>query len=302
VAKPALPVLGVPTLWFGAWHMARELGLKEIAINYSHAPETLRAAAADADLLAAAGVRFHFSDESAELLGSSGGLWKIRQWVGDSPLAVFNGDCIAMPGWKRVLKQHQRGKGLMTMHLRPHQDSKEAYTVVVADAHSRVTGFLPKAASGVMFTGASIVEGLALRRLPEGKSELMATLLKPLSDERQLFCAVEDGPWLDTGSPVTYADAHFNLMAALPAFRPLVEMKMREEAPGIWVPRHWPAGPWKAKVTGPVCFYGEYSQWKALLSDAKTQIGPRVVAMAPPPAGKNVMLNEIFFAGGSIPV
>ena len=302
VAKPALPVLGVPTFWFGAWHMARELGLTEIAINFSHAPDTLRAAALDPDLIAASGVKFHFSDESSELLGSSGALWKIRDWVGASSLAVLNGDCICLPTWKRLQKQHQKAKGLMTIHLRHHQGSAESYTVVQCDAHGRVTDFLPKAQSGVMFTGASLIEGLALRRLPTGKSELMATLLKPLSEERQLFATVEDVPWLDTGSPATYAEAHFSLLAVLPALRPLVELKMRETAPGVWVPRGWPAGRWRATVQGPACLYGEYDEWRPFLDDPSSSIGPRVVALVAPPRGSKPLGGEIYFAGGRIPV
>ena len=40
IAKPALPVMGVPTFWFGIWHMAKTLGIKEFAINCGHTNET----------------------------------------------------------------------------------------------------------------------------------------------------------------------------------------------------------------------------------------------------------------------
>lgn len=301
VAKPALPVLGVPTFWFGAWHMARELGITELAINCGHAPETLRRAVEDPELAAHTGIKFHVSDESGGILGSSGGVARIRDWVGDDTLAVFNGDCICFPDWKKLLKTHQKSKGAMTMHLRRHAGSAEAYTAVDVDAHGRVLGFGPKSRDGVMFTGAYILDPAGMKMLPAGASELMATLLSPLSIGRQLYGAVEDLPWIDTGTIATYAAAHFGALSALPAARELVDLKMREVSPGVFFPKSWEEGGVKCKVAGPAVFYGGQKSWDAALKDGSRAFGPRFIGFDAP-AGAGPCADQIHFESKAIPV
>ena len=283
-AKPALPVLGIPAFWFGAWHLAKELSASELAINMSHLAPTVRDAAADQALTAFTGVRFHFSDESDELLGSSGALWKLRDWIGSGTLAVCNGDSICFPPWKRMLEQHRRTKALITMHVRAFANEADQYTDIKVADDGRITALAPKAASGVMFDGPYLFEPELLARLPAGVSELRPTLLEPLMAEGKLYAVREDIPLIDVGTVASYARAQFELLRIMPQARPLVEAKMREENSGVWVPRDWKHASGKPGFTGPVVMTGNQEEWAC----HSIFYGPHFVGIEPPPPGAKI--------------
>lgn len=279
-AKPALPVLGVPALWFGAWHMKRELGVSEIAVNLSHLPETVRDAGEDQDLRAATGISFHYSDESSQILGSSGALWKLKNWIGKHEvLAVSNGDSISLPSWKKMVEFHRKSNALMTIHVRNHHQSLEAYTNVELDSGGQVKALSEKSFSGVMFSGSYLLDASLIAELPQGPSELRPSLMEPLIAKGKLFAFQEDIEWFDTGTISSYAHTQFELIRALPEVRELVEVKMREESAGVWVPRTWPHGSNRPAFDSPVVVTGEQSGWAA----HSIVLGPRFLGIEPPP-------------------
>lgn len=281
-AKPALPVVGIPTLWFGAWHIKRELGISQLALNVSHLPETVREAAQDADLSRATGVRFHFSDESDQVLGSSGALVKLgAAWIGDQTLVVSNGDSICFPSWKRMLEFHRKAGAALTLHVREFAQAAEAYTNINVESDGRISSFGAKERDGIMFSGCYLFEPSLLSRLPAGVSELRPSLLEPLAKEGKLYAYREDCEWFDTGTVTTYAQTQFELLKKLPACRDLIEMKMREEAPGCWVPRNWLRNSGKPALQAPAIMTGDQSRWAA----AASVFGPSFIGIEPPMPG-----------------
>ncbi|MBI3544453.1 MAG: hypothetical protein HY075_14370 [Deltaproteobacteria bacterium] len=286
-AKPSLPVVGIPALWYGAWHIKRELAIAEIAVNMSHAPETVREAGNDGELQRSTGIRFHYSDESDRILGSSGALWKLAPWVDEKLLAVCNGDSICFPGWKKMLEFHGDRHALLTLHVRAFDGADEPFTNVEVAPDGRVLGFGAKATSGVMFSGNYLLEPELLKRLPAGVSELRPTLLEPLIKERRLYAYREDTAWFDTGNVAAYARAQFELLSKIPAARELVETKMREEKSGCWVPRDWVHGADPA-LQGPVVLSGGQGEWATL----NCVYGPRFVGIEAPPPGVSVPFSN----------
>lgn len=293
-AKPALPVLGIPSLWYGAWHLQRELKPKAFALNASHLPQTVRDAGNDPALCEFTGIDFHYSDESAGILGSSGALWRLSSWIGRATLAVCNGDTIGFPSWRRMLEFHRASKAAITLHARAHAGSAEAYTDLKIDERGRVTAFGEKATSGLMFSGSYLFEPRLLERLPPGASELRATLLEPLIRERKLFAFREDMPWFDTGSVASYAQTQFELLKKIPQARPLVERKMREVALDAWIPSDWSLDAAAAlKLSGPVALTGGLRGW----TQVAKQFGPKFIGIEPPPAGLAIPTsNAIVFS------
>lgn len=276
VAKPALPVLGIPTVWYSLLHLARSLQLSEIAVNISHAPDTMKKVLDDPTFRSMIGIPIYISDETSEILGSSGALWKLKDWVGNSTLAVVNADCICPLNWRRLEKQHQRSKGLMTIHVRKHESSPESYTDIEIDAYSRVISFREKTSSGTMFSGAYFIEPEALKRLPAGKSELKNTLLDPLSKERILFACSEEVSWLDTGSISTFAQTQFELLRQVPDFRDLVSHRMKEVRSGSWIPIEWESTDGITLVS-PCVLNGNKSQW--MKANSVVQYGPNFIGL-----------------------
>lgn len=286
-AKPSLPVLGIPSLWFGAWHLKRELGLSEFAINLSHAPETVRAACEDEALKKFTGIAFHYSDESDGILGSSGALWKLKDWIGSSLLAVSNGDSISFPAWKKMLEFHKKSGAALTIHARSHSQSLEAYTDIKTDQAGKVTAFGEKAASGMMFSGSYLLEPALLSRLPAGASELRPSLLEPLVKEGKLFAFKEDIDWFDTGTIQSYAQTQLQLLRSLPEAKELVQVKMREESREAWVPRDW-SHTGQPALVGPVVLTGSHSEW----ATAAMMLGPRFIGIEPPLPGVKIPTRD----------
>ncbi|MBI3557584.1 MAG: hypothetical protein HY074_15090 [Deltaproteobacteria bacterium] len=283
-AKPSLPVVGIPAFWYGAWHLKSELRIQSYMLNVSHAPDTMRAAAEDAELKRFSGIPFKYSDESAQVLGSSGALAKLSDWIGSDLLAVCNGDCICFPAWTRMAEFHRASKALITLHVRSFANSAEPYTNIQVAADGRVTALGEKSDRGIMFTGGYLFEPELLARLPQGVSELRPSLLEPLVKEGRLFAFHEDLEWFDTGSVATYAAAQFELVHKLPRARELIEVKMREDAVGCWVPRSWSRNAGKPGLSHPVVMTGVQSEWAA----HGAVFGPRFIGIEPPPPGMKI--------------
>lgn len=288
-AKPALPVVGVPALWYSAWHIRNEIGsnLSGVAMNAGHAPKSLRAAGEDAELFEALKIKFHYSDETACILGSSGALWKLKNWIQEetAPLAVVNGDSICLPSWRRMVEFHERSKASITLHVREFKGGAEPYTNVLQRKDGRITGFGPKTASGLMFSGAYLIDPKQIDRLPEGVSELRPSLLEPLAREGGLYGFREDVDWLDCGTVASYAEAQFQVLRLMPKVRTLIETKMREIARDVWIPRSWNQKTWaKVKFRAPIVLSGDESGWlRAVGRLARGELGPRFAGIVPPP-------------------
>lgn len=281
-AKPAFPVIGVPTFWFSSWHVAREFECNNhIAINLSHAPKSIIEAVNDKDLKKFTGISFHLSDEKTSLLGSSGALWKLKSWVGNETLAVTNGDSICFPNFKEMLAHHRQKKALMTLHLRPFKSKHESFTDVKVSSNSWITSLGKKQNHGTMFSGTYLLEPELIARLPAGVSELKTSLLEPLIKEEKLCGFVEDINWLDIGSIQALARANFELLSFFPQVKPLVELKMQELESKVWVPRTWKKDQIKSlKLKSPCILLGLSHEWASL----HQQYGPNFLGLSPPNA------------------
>jgi mannose-1-phosphate guanylyltransferase/phosphomannomutase len=264
-------------------------------INVGHAPDTLRSAAAEPALSRFADIDFKVSDESSEILGSSGALAKLSDWVGNELLAVVNGDVVNFPSWKKMVAFHrQRGAGI-TLHSRPFDGGTEPYTHLKLDAHGRITNFVDKQKAGIMFSGAYLIEPEILKRLPTGKSDLRKTLLEPMAaavnKDPGLFAFEEKSEWLDCGNVTAFAAAQFELLKRFSAARPLVEATMKEISPGCWVPREWKAA--GMKFTPPAVVCGLESDW---IRSGLSSAGPCFAGLAAPQARLQEWKNVLVFS------
>lgn len=271
IAKPALPVVGIPTLWYSIWSILRDLQPEKWFVNVGHAADTVHTAVDLPELKNFARISVEFSDESSEVLGSSGALWKIKNRVGSDRLLVVNGDSICFAPWRKMLDFHLARKALLTMHVRSFESS-ESYTNVILDSKGLVTGFGEKTQKGTMFSGAYIIEPSVLERLPIGVSQLKSTILDPLAQEGGLFAYKEDCEWFDTGTVGAFFSSQFSVPTKLRAARPLIETMMTEASPGVWLPKSWGASR-KSRIAfkTPVVCVGRAENWE----NANGVLGPR---------------------------
>lgn len=289
-AKPSLPLLGVPLLWFPAWHINKELQLSAFAINSGHAPESIRQACTDEHMHWFTNIIFHISDESKQILGSSGALWKLKHWVGNDLLAVMNGDTVCFPNWKEMLNFHLAKSASVTLHVRSFQNfqnTNEGYTDLQLDSSGKVLALNSKASSGTMFTGSYFIEPSVVQGLPDGVSELRPTVLEPLIQKGMVYAYKEEIDFLDLGTLHGYTHAQFDLLRRFPQTRELVELKLREVQQGVWIPQSWRNRNLPALIS-PTILMGELEQWEKVSS----VFGPRFLGLEPPAPGMKIPFSN----------
>ncbi len=107
LAKPALPVRGIPMIAYALRWLA-EHGVREVAVNLHHLPETVRDAALD---WCPEGVTLHFSHEQ-HLLDTGGGIKRVHEFLAESdPSIVLAGDMLFDFDLEREIELHlSRGR------------------------------------------------------------------------------------------------------------------------------------------------------------------------------------------------
>lgn len=86
--KPLISV-GGETLIERHVNRLRQAGITELVINISHLREQIIEKLGDGSRY---GVRIHWSDEQDNSLGTGGGIYHARRWLGDDPWLVINTD------------------------------------------------------------------------------------------------------------------------------------------------------------------------------------------------------------------
>lgn len=133
VAKPVLPVLGIPLVaWPLAW-LARH-GVTEVVLNLHHLPEAVREAA---EAWAPAGLAVRFSEEPV-LLGTGGGIRRAAAFLRESdPSIVVSGDMICDLDLGALIARHRARGDRMTTALRADPRAERFGTIGI-DADGRV--------------------------------------------------------------------------------------------------------------------------------------------------------------------
>jgi mannose-1-phosphate guanylyltransferase len=211
LAKPALPVLNRPLILWTLERLARH-GLRDVAINLHHLPDTVRAAVDEGKRL---GLRVTFSFEPS-ILGTGGGPRGLRRFFDDGPFLLVNGDVLFDFDLTGLAAQHRASGALATLVLRPNPDARR-YASVVTRSDGRIVS-LPgvrrrRRGRRWLFTGVQILEPSLLERLPEGPSDTVRDLYAPLVDGDALLLGTPlRGRWLDLGTPELYRRGQLALL------------------------------------------------------------------------------------------
>ncbi len=222
-AKPVLPVLNRPLLH---WTLARlrGAGVRDVVVNLHHLPETVVSALGDGRPL---GLRIRYSREDV-ILGTGGGPREVRDFFGDEPFLLVNGDVLFEMDLRALVRRHREAGACATLALRPNPDPT-AYSPVVTDRRGRILAIAgrPAPAHGTvsLFAGVHVMEPALLERLPAGPSDSVRDLYVPLLAEGAELLGVRTrGAWFDLGRPSLYLAAQLRL---LPRGRPAVDRTAR---------------------------------------------------------------------------
>lgn len=210
-AKPALPVLNRPLLHWTLLAL-RRAGVREVVINTHHRPGSVRRALLESGVPGQRVRCFH----EPRVLGSIGGVRRLRAILGEGPFLLVNGDMAFDLDLRRLIARHRRAQALATVSLQPFPKTG-AYGAVVTDARGRVVSFAgqPRPARGRAwhFTGVQVIDPRILARLRPGYAETARDLYGPLIAEGGLLLGVPlRGPWYDLSSPYLYLASQMELL------------------------------------------------------------------------------------------
>ncbi len=214
--KPMLPVGNVPLI-VHALELLKRAGITEVAINTHHRGDHLTEYLGDGS---AFGVELFWSHEEGDILGTGGGVKKIRDFLGDEPAVICNGKIVTTVDLGEVIAFHRALGALGTMVLKPDPDAGR-WGSIGASSDGRLASILGKNARGeevpaapTMFTGISVVEPAFIDTLPEGPSCMVRQGWKPLfAAGRPLggFVMGADDYWWEHSTPARYLEGNRNL-------------------------------------------------------------------------------------------
>src|SRR5258705_6800737 len=133
--KPAVPFLNKPIVAFSVEYLKLH-GITDIVVNLHHQPDSVRQALGDGSEL---GVKLTYSYEP-EILGTAGGLDKVRDFLSDDDFVVINGKIITDINLAEAIETHRNRKAIATMVLR-HNPKHEHYSNVEVDDKCDIVRF-----------------------------------------------------------------------------------------------------------------------------------------------------------------
>jgi NDP-sugar pyrophosphorylase family protein len=162
------------------------------------------------------GASLTFRDEQPNVLETAGGIWNVRDLLGDGTFAVYNGDILSELPIERAFRAHFDRGNEVTMVLR---SSGGPLQVAFDAASGRVTdiGKLVDAAAGprFLFTGIYLVNSNFIARIPAAtKISVVPIFCDMIRAGAKLGgIVIDDGHWWDLGSREHYLDVHRDLAA-----------------------------------------------------------------------------------------
>jgi NDP-sugar pyrophosphorylase family protein len=152
-----------------------------------------------------------------EPLGTGGAIKFASRGVDDTVL-VFNGDVLTQTNLNAVIRHHRMCSARATIVLTP-VSNPSAYGLVETDQQGNVRRFVEKPAleqitCNTINAGIYILEPETFDRIPDDVASSIERDYFPslVNDGERFVSYVEQGYWLDIGSPSSYVQAHRDLM------------------------------------------------------------------------------------------
>ena len=216
--KPMLPVAGVPVTEHQIAR-AREAGVTRIVLGTSYKAEVFRDYFGDGR---AFGVELVYAVED-QPMGTGGAIRHAAAHLTsgpDEPVLVFNGDVLTGVDLTHLVAEHARTGAAVALYLTRVPDPR-AFGLVPTDADGRVTAFLEKPTTpeeivtDQINAGCYVFRRSVIDQIPTGR---------PVSVERETFPGlldraerlqgvVDDGYWLDLGTPLDFVKGSADLVS-----------------------------------------------------------------------------------------
>ena len=142
-------------------------------------------------------------------LGTAGAARHALNRIRGERCLVLNGDSFCRIDFNHLLNTHLKRQARATLWLVP-MDGCRRYGTVVVGANDTITSFREKTAvarAGLINAGIYLVERETIAGIPEGRAVSWETDVFPSMIGRGLCAVAGTGPFLDIGTPESFAEA-----------------------------------------------------------------------------------------------
>jgi NDP-sugar pyrophosphorylase family protein len=211
--KPLVPILNRPLLWYLIGRV-RQAGIHEIAINLHYSGAQIRRWLGRGERL---GVEVIYSEE-AELLGSAGGVRRMRHFFRSEPALIVHGDIVFDVDLSELIQYHLEHAAQATLMLHPAHH-RYSYGTIKVNARGQIAQFVDRQAPGVceplietVFTGVQVLDPALLDTIPAACIAALTTDIYPglLTNAARFYGYVMQGYWSDIGTPRRYWHANMD--------------------------------------------------------------------------------------------
>lgn len=200
VPKPLLPVGDRPLIYYNLL-LLKKYGITDVLINLHHHGEKIIKEIGN-------GLQFGLNvvySEEPEILGTGGGIKKVRSELSKGTFIVINGDILVDVNLNKVVEFHYRKKGLVTLVLREDEEM-DRYGAIEVDAKNRVRNILGKCSwvgerlKPLMFTGVHVIEPKVLDYIPvDIFYSIIDAYIEMVRKEERIYGYPMKGYWTDIG-------------------------------------------------------------------------------------------------------
>lgn len=211
--KPMVPIMGVPFL-ARTLERLREAGIREVILPAGYLPQAIIEYFGDGSQI---GMRITYVIEETPL-GTAGALKNVAEHI-HGPFFVLNGDVLTSLDLRAMIAEHERRRGIGTLHLIGVEDPS-AFGCVVHDDRGLIASFVEKppretAPTNEINAGTYLFEREILDFIPSGRNVSIERETFPavIASGKGLYAFTTADYWMDIGKPEQYLAAHFDVLA-----------------------------------------------------------------------------------------
>jgi mannose-1-phosphate guanylyltransferase len=211
--KPIVPIFNRPFLYYQIDQLLQVPEIDEVILSLNYQPRRIEEILGEGEGL---GIRIRYVVEPMPL-GTGGAI----RYAGDQlteSVVVFNGDVLTQVDVRAVLALHRERKAKATIVLTP-VDNPRAYGLVETDDQGNIQRFLEKPGEdeitcNTINAGIYVLEPDTFDRIPKDTAwSIERSYFPSLIERGETFVAyVDNGYWIDIGTPAKYLQVHRDIM------------------------------------------------------------------------------------------